>query len=146
MTPTATLLLAALIVGGSALALAVAEPADPRIASTDVAEVCATDGLPGSAYSRQHRVVTRRPVPGHQVDHVVPLCLGGADTDANIQIQPIEEALRKDALERYACLDVCHGVFPNPPGWSEAVHKQRLINAQSWFTEDWRKQMWRVGR
>ncbi len=80
---------------------------DPRIASTDVLEVCATDGLPGSAYSRRHRVIARRPVPGYQIDHIVPLCLGGADTDADIQIQPIDAAIEKDELERSACRAVC---------------------------------------
>lgn len=134
MTPTATLLLAAVIVGGSALALSIADPVtgDPRIASTDVAEVCATDGLPGSAYSRKHRVVPRKPVPGHQIDHIVPLCLGGADVDANIQIQPIEEALEKDKLERAACIAVCRR------------HSVGLGEAQDWFLSGWRAEMWRI--
>ncbi len=109
MTRLAAASLAALIAGGSALALSAggSGSTDPRIASTSFAEVCATDGRLGSAYSRAHRVVPRRGVPGHQVDHVVPLCLGGADIDANIQIEPIEEALRKDDIERAVCIAVC---------------------------------------
>lgn len=96
------------------------------IASTDVQEVCFTDGLPGSAYSRLHRVVKRRPVPWHQIDHIVPLCLGGADVDANVQVQPIEEAIEKDELERSACRAVCSGALD-------------LEKAQRFFIERWGK-------
>jgi hypothetical protein len=134
MTRLGTLALAALIAGGSAFALAQAPAGDQRIASTDVADVCATDGLPGSAYSRNHRVVKRRPVPGHQVDHRVPLALGGADNDANVWAQPIDEALEKDRLERFAAIEVCR------------YRRVGLAEAQSWFLGDWRQQMWRVRR
>jgi hypothetical protein len=125
MTGLGAALLAALIAGGSAFALAQA-PHDARIASTSEAEVCATDGLPGSAYSRAHRVVRRRGVPGHQVDHIVPLCLGGADVQTNIQIEPIEEALRKDELERAVCIAVCRD------------HRMTLAEGQAIFLGDWR--------
>lgn len=109
MTRPATAILAALVAAGSLAALAIPEPRAQQsmIASTDWNEVCATDGRPGSAYSRAHRVVKRRAVPGYVNDHVAPLCAGGADVDANIQIQPIEEALRKDQLERQICIAVC---------------------------------------
>lgn len=127
------------VVAGVALAfavtaLAIAGSGESMIASTDETAVCRNDGLPGSAYSRAHRVVKRRSVPGHQVDHIVPLCLGGADVDANIQIEPIEEALEKDRLENYACIMVCR------------YQRVSLAEAQSWFLGDWRQQMWRVGR
>ena len=121
--------LAALVVGGSALALMAGSTGDPRIASTSFAEVCATDGKPGSAYSRAHRVVPRKPVPGHQVDHIVPLCLGGADVDRNIQIEPIEEALRKDELERATCIAVCRD------------RTMSLTDGQAIFLGDWRKHL-----
>lgn len=127
MTSAATsLLTAAVVVSGALIALAAAEDRPHgAVASTNIAEICATDGRPGSAYSRAHRVVKRKPVPGHQVDHIVPLCLGGADADANIQIQPIEEAIRKDRLEVHACRQVCRGLVP-------------LASAQGWFLGDWR--------
>lgn len=115
---------------------AVAEPgrSDSMIASTAEAEVCATDGLPGSAYSRAHRVVKRSGRQGYEHDHIVPLCLGGADNEANLQWQPINEALEKDRLERAACIAVCRN------------HTVGLTEAQSWFLRDWRKEMWRLGR
>jgi len=136
VTGPATALLAALVTAGTLTALAIADTThrDPRIASTDVAEVCATDGLPGSAYSRKHRTVMRRPVPGHQVDHVVPLCLGGADVEANIRIQPIDEALEKDQLEAHLCRAVCkHRTMP-------------LAEAQAILLGNWKREMWRIGR
>jgi hypothetical protein len=106
MTRFGTALLAALVTAGSAFALA-QQPRDARIASADHAEVCATDGLPGSAYSRAHRVVKRKPVPGRIIDHAIPLCIGGADVDANILIQTRDEAAAKDAIERAVCIAVC---------------------------------------
>ena len=41
--------------------------------------------------------------PGFVVDHVEPLCAGGADHPSNMQWQTIEDARRKDADERRAC-------------------------------------------
>ncbi len=115
--PTATLrhpktaktaFLAALVAIGGFAALSVADDGGSgMIASTAWNEVCASDGRPGSAYSRAHRIVARKPVRGHQIDHIVPLCIGGADVDANIQVEPIEEALRKDEIERAVCIAVC---------------------------------------
>ncbi len=129
MTRLGTLTLAALLAGGSAFALFAGDRGDSRIASTSFAEVCATDGKPGSAYSRSHRVVARRPVPRHQVDHIVPLCVGGADVDANIQIEPIEEALRKDELERRVCIAVCRD------------RTMSLVEGQAIFLGDWRRHL-----
>ena len=65
---TATSFLAGLVLVGTVAAIAQAWPQsrDVRIASTSEAEVCATDGLPGSAYSRQHRVVKRRGRAGYE--------------------------------------------------------------------------------
>lgn len=48
--------------------------------------------------------------PIYQLDHIVPLCLGGHPTDpANLQLQPWAEAYRKDRLEAKACCLVCTG-------------------------------------
>jgi hypothetical protein len=129
MTNTATALFAALLTIGTLGALCVAdEPRGSMIGSTDWNEVCASDGLPGSAYSRRHRIKQRRPVSNHRVDHIVPLCLGGSDDDANIQIEPIEEAIAKDDLERRICVSVC------------AARKPSLAEAQAIFTSgEWRR-------
>ncbi len=133
MTP-ALALAGGLVLSATIVALAVGEPQRNQslVASTSEAEVCMTDGLPGSAYSRARRVVARRGRPGYERDHRVPLCAGGADTEVNLQWQPIDEALDKDALERFACAAVCR------------YHSVTLAEAQSWFLGDWRREMWRV--
>lgn len=41
--------------------------------------------------------------PGYVVDHVVPLCAGGADSPSNMQWQSKAEAAAKDADERRQC-------------------------------------------
>jgi hypothetical protein len=43
------------------------------------------------------------PCKGWIVDHVVPLCAGGADTPANMQWQTIADAKVKDKIERKQC-------------------------------------------
>ena len=51
--------------------------------------------------------------PDYEIDHLVPLCLGGADDDSNLwpqprrTIEPQWNAERKDALERELCRLVC---------------------------------------
>jgi hypothetical protein len=49
------------------------------------------------------------PVRGWVRDHVVPLCLGGADTAENIQYQKPRPAAEKDERERQACEAYCAG-------------------------------------
>lgn len=46
---------------------------------------------------------TRGACPGWVVDHVVPLCAGGADHPANMQWQTKAEAKVKDAAEHRQC-------------------------------------------
>lgn len=41
--------------------------------------------------------------PGFVIDHVVPLCAGGADAPANMQWQTIADAKVKDRAERRQC-------------------------------------------
>jgi len=41
--------------------------------------------------------------PGWVVDHVVPLCAGGADHVDNMQWQPLKASRIKDAQERATC-------------------------------------------
>lgn len=46
---------------------------------------------------------TRGSCPGYVVDHVKPLCAGGADHPSNMQWQTVAEAKKKDKLERQTC-------------------------------------------
>lgn len=45
----------------------------------------------------------------YRIDHVIPLCAGGANVIENLQVQTIAESLEKDKLERSLCRDVCAG-------------------------------------
>jgi hypothetical protein len=129
---------------------------DPRltpgaVASTNPAEVCESDGRPGSAYSRMHRGTNEAARRGdfarygipwsehgrYEDDHLVPLCLGGADTAANRWPQPrwgAWNSYRKDELESYACHTVCSG------------RPDLLIETQRWFLppSDWREAYRRI--
>ncbi len=63
----------------------------------------------------------------YELDHIVPLALGGAVIDRrNLTLQPIDEARMKDTIE--VCLSslVCQG-------------KLDLEDAQAAIFEDWRK-------
>ncbi len=46
---------------------------------------------------------TKGRCPGYVVDHIKPLCAGGADRPSNIQWQTVEQAKKKDRLEREQC-------------------------------------------
>jgi len=46
---------------------------------------------------------TRGRCPGYIVDHIKPLCAGGADHPSNMQWQTAEQAKNKDRLEREQC-------------------------------------------
>ena len=41
--------------------------------------------------------------PGYVVDHIVPLCAGGADAPSNMQWQTVDAAKVKDRQERAMC-------------------------------------------
>ena len=43
------------------------------------------------------------PCPGYVVDHIVPLCAGGADHPKNLQWQDKKTAAAKDVLEKRHC-------------------------------------------
>lgn len=104
------------------------------IATTSAQEVCMTDGRSGSAYSRLHRHTTYetrltvlraygvslRSADDFELDHLVPLCLGGADRPANLWPEAWGEARQKDRLEARMCRKVCEGAM-------------RLVDAQHWF-------------
>lgn len=111
------------------------------VAGASAAEICTPHGL---TYSRAHRQTTRemklavvreyghRPHDGDsEIDHLVPLCLGGADDIKNLWWQPGNghgtawTYHLKDRLEAEACREVCAGQVD-------------LATAQSWFINDWR--------
>ena len=111
-------------------------------ATTDPVEICASDGQAGSSYSRAHRHTTydmklavayaydlpRRNWHTVEFDHLIPLCLGGADDTRNIWSQPIEEARVKDRAEAAACREACRGHM-------DAAGIKQL---QAAFASDWR--------
>lgn len=41
--------------------------------------------------------------PGYVVDHILPLCAGGADHPRNMQWQTVAQAKKKDVLEAEQC-------------------------------------------
>lgn len=46
---------------------------------------------------------SRGPCPGYVVDHIKPLCAGGADAPRNMQWQSVPEGKAKDRLEIQEC-------------------------------------------
>ena len=67
----------------------------------------ARDSKPVAAFRQTHACPSTQkftgPCPGWVVDHVVPLCWGGADLPLNMQWQDRQASYRKDAFERAAC-------------------------------------------
>ncbi len=61
--------------------------------------------------ARDHKVVKAFMVktgypkgrPGYVVDHIIPLCACGKDSVKNMQWQSIEEAKKKDKVEKRQC-------------------------------------------
>jgi hypothetical protein len=60
-----------------------------------------------AAFMRQHPCPstgkTRGACPGYVVDHIKPLCAGGADHPRNMQWQTVADAKVKDREERKLC-------------------------------------------
>lgn len=54
-----------------------------------------------TAFLRQHGF--KRTPPGYQVDHIIPLCAGGADTPENMQLLTVEEHQRKTKVDLWLC-------------------------------------------
>lgn len=46
---------------------------------------------------------TRGRCPGHDIDHIKPLCAGGADTPANMQWLTLEKHREKTRLDLFEC-------------------------------------------
>lgn len=109
------------------------------VASTSTDEVCTAGysarhrlryGEPGE-HARWLRVIhayglTAAEVRGRiELDHILPLSAGGADSEANLWPEPLAQALRKDAIEIVAHQMVCEGKLP-------------LHSVQEYFLgEDW---------
>lgn len=59
------------------------------------------------AFQREHPCPsTSKPkgtCPGYIIDHITPLCAGGADSPSNMQWQTVAEAKVKDRAERRQC-------------------------------------------
>lgn len=102
--------------------------------SSDLAIVCntrtglrrrTTPAMKRDAYAKYGIYSQRR--GQYQVDHLIPLCLGGADTQENLWPQsydnPYWTAARKDQLERIICRRVCDG--SNPYSLEEAQERMR---------------------
>lgn len=108
---------ALLAAGGGAIAQTIAIVPDPTftpgaVRSIDAGEICSTGTRELRHWSRDrddHIMAEYGLVPGahpdYEIDHLIPLGIGGADADANLwperrrSIEPIWNAERKDRLE-----------------------------------------------
>ena len=81
-----------------ALCLLVAFPADAKTQRSTKAK---------ADFQRQHPCPatgkSKGKCSGYIIDHVEPLCAGGADHPSNMQWQTIADAKAKDKLERQQC-------------------------------------------
>jgi hypothetical protein len=73
-----------------------------------------TTPTPRMPYSESSAIKRSMIPPGHtmseyELDHIVPLCLGGSNNSSNLQLQPWPEARKKDELELMACRAVRSG-------------------------------------
>lgn len=109
------------------------------VATTDIADVCGR--VDGRTYSQRHRDTTAemkrdayaaygvdKAGREFEVDHRVPLCLGGADALENLWPQKGWEHPSfhdKDRLETSACRAVC------------VTHEMTLEEGQALFLGDW---------
>lgn len=156
MTTNATAFCVGLLLVGTAAAIVLADDTampNPELtpgmaAASDAREVCAVRN--GVTYSQSHRKTPyalkdwifreygiEPPDRNHrhlwEIDHLIPLCLGGADEAANLWPQPIEGAWGypvKDKLEAHLCRAVCAGEISLPEAqkdvatdWTAAYRK-----------------------
>ncbi len=113
--------LAGLIFVGVFSALAVAEPAaDPLSVICTPGYATAHRMSPARAHEIKRSMLGWRHAGDYELDHIVPLCLGGTNDLSNLQLQPWPEAHEKDKLEWKACREVCAGTVS-------------LDVARSWF-------------
>lgn len=73
-------------------------------------ESWARDRIKRTEFVREHPCPstgkTHGACPGWVVDHVIPLCAGGADDPNNMQWQEKKESLEKDKDERRECREL----------------------------------------
>jgi hypothetical protein len=137
---------ALILIGSPALAQAIVP--DPiltpgAIRTTDVGEICShgTRELRHWSRERDDRILAEYglpvgPHPDYEVDHLIPLGIGGGDEDSNLwpeprrSIEPIFNAEAKDRLERRLRELICAGAL-------DIREAQREI-AEDW-TESYRK-------
>jgi hypothetical protein len=118
------------------------------IRTTAITDICShgTRGLRHWSRERDDRILAEYglppgPHPDIEVDHLVPLCLGGADADANLwpeprqSIEPEWNAERKDELEHRLCELACAGAL-------DVGEAQKEI-AEDW-TESYRRRVSRA--
>jgi hypothetical protein len=135
-------IIALLVLAGPAMTQDWAIVPDPTLTpgavrTADVSDICShgTSGLRHWSRERDDRIMAEYglptgPHPQYEVDHLIPLCLGGADDDRNLwpeprrSLEPEWNAERKDDLEHRLCEMVCSG---------ELVVRE----AQSEISEDW---------
>jgi hypothetical protein len=92
------------------------------VRTTDVGAICSTPTSELRHWNRERddRILARYGLPtgphsDFEIDHLVPLCLGGSDSDANLWPQPRRSIERefpaelKDDLEHRLCEMVCAG-------------------------------------
>ncbi len=83
----------------------------PELARADCVRHPRRSSTARAQFQRIHacpvRGVPSIPCKGFIVDHIVPLCAGGADTPDNMQYQPRAEAALKDHWERVLCQQLC---------------------------------------
>ena len=73
--------------------------------------------------------------PKYELDHIIPLCLGGSPTDpSNLQLESWDEATRKDRIEIQAVRCVCAGKATLAESqhdiatdWQAAYHKYAVM-------------------
>lgn len=145
---TKAVALALMLAAGSAMAQDLPDPikTSGAVASTGEAEVCGYVG--GLSYSKRHRHTTPqmkrqiRWMYGNrrcgEVDHLVPLALGGADETRNLWCQPgpddaVWNYRVKDRLEAFVWASVCR------------AHRMTLAEGQAVFLRpDWRVEYCRL--
>jgi hypothetical protein len=120
-------LTALLVAAAAAAAQNLAIVPDPTLTTgavrtTKLSDICSTptSGLRHWSRERDDRILAEYGLPtgSHpsvEIDHLIPLCLGGSDGDANLwpeprrSIEPEWNAEKKDYLEHRLCQMVCAG-------------------------------------
>jgi hypothetical protein len=145
MATTAKLFAVALLAGAlAARAFAFETRPDPNITGGSV-RLDGHDLNTTCGHAKEHRGSLRRALrdeillryglapgthPDYEIDHLIPLCLGGSDDPSNLwaqprrSIEPTWNAEAKDRLERFMCEMVCN-------------RQLDLATAQKAFGEDW---------